>query len=672
MDAQALLQRCQSGDPLAIETLVRTHRQAVYRLALSVLDDPREADEATRDSFVAVVRALRSRRGKPASATRLDAITLELCRKRLRKRRLRERLRWVLRAIFRAPPVEADPGRATVQPKGDAALWAAIAALDENHRLPIVLRYYHDLSVAEIAGALRLREGAVRSRLSAARERLRVSLEPEPGADPGEAGRVTHLSHGEARRLIGETDVRPEVAELALLDAHLAECAECRRYSAELKSLDAAIARTLHTRWDSFSPSDDIAARVPRRMARRSVSRRRTRALPVAGGLSLILGTAMIGWQLLGRPPRPGPAPTEATALASPLPSPGVPVPKGLIAFQSERDGNHEIYVMNADGTGQRNLTRDPGLDLFPAWSPDGTRIAFLSDRADRGRRLDLYVMNSDGTGLVRLTDDTPGRWLWPLSWSPDGARLTAARAMDAADNRPHMHIYRVNADGSGVAPVVEDSDINMDPEWSPAGDRIAFVGLRYTSGVLFGVRPDGSELASLAVSGTRGGYVFDWSPDGARLAYLSSVRSYGPDGRPALELRSMSADGSDDRLILEVGHAQLFSSLAWSPDGRRLAFASDHEWQPGNLEPGSPEHQQLYVVWPDGWGLRRLMESAGRDFEPSWSPDGEWIAFTSNRDGDEEIFVIRIDAALRGGEGALGVRLTHHPGSDSRPAWQP
>jgi RNA polymerase sigma-70 factor (ECF subfamily) len=172
-----LIERCRAGDALAVEALVRAHEQAVYRLALSVLDDPAEADEAAQDSFVAALRALKSYRGEAAFTTWLYAITVNVCRARLRRRRAWGRLMRTLRAALRLgsnPP--ADPEAVVIQNEADADLWNAIAELDEKHRLPVILRYYQGFSIAEIAQRLGISEGTVHSRLFTARERLRAQL----------------------------------------------------------------------------------------------------------------------------------------------------------------------------------------------------------------------------------------------------------------------------------------------------------------------------------------------------------------------------------------------------------------------------------------------------------------------------------------------------------------
>ena len=91
----------------------------------------------------------------------------------------------------------------------------------------------------------------------------------------------------------------------------------------------------------------------------------------------------------------------------------------GKIAFRSDRDGNGEIYVMNADGTNQTRLTNNSAEDIWPSWSPDGTKIAFMSDRDGNG---EIYVMNADGTNQTRLTNNSATEYC--PSWSPDGTKI--------------------------------------------------------------------------------------------------------------------------------------------------------------------------------------------------------------------------------------------------------
>jgi RNA polymerase sigma-70 factor (ECF subfamily) len=176
-DTFQLISLCRAGDADAIESLVRRHQSLIYRLAVSILNDPAEADEATQDVFVAAINRLDSYRGEASFTTWLYAIALNVCRGRLRKRRVRERLTQAVHALFRVSgEAEAHPEQVVVQREADAALWQAIQALDDPLREVVILRYYHELLLDDIARVVGVSERSVRNRLHAAHERLRIRL----------------------------------------------------------------------------------------------------------------------------------------------------------------------------------------------------------------------------------------------------------------------------------------------------------------------------------------------------------------------------------------------------------------------------------------------------------------------------------------------------------------
>ena len=189
METLQLLQRCRTSAAAnaaayaaAIEELVSLYQPMVYRMALSLMDDPAEADEAAQEALVQALSALDSYRGEAAFTTWLYAITLNICRGRWRQRRTRERLAQVVGALFHLARAEeaAPPETAALHHEQEASVWQALQALPENLRLPVILRYYHDLPVAEMARGLGVSERTVHTRLRAAHERLRVLLKDKP------------------------------------------------------------------------------------------------------------------------------------------------------------------------------------------------------------------------------------------------------------------------------------------------------------------------------------------------------------------------------------------------------------------------------------------------------------------------------------------------------------
>lgn len=185
MDSTELLAQCRAGDRVAVEQLVRDYQPQLFRLALSILDDgsqngSADAQEVTQDALLAALRSLDSYRGEARLSTWLYSITLNLCRNRLRARRRRERVRSIFERL--TSPIDASPSRpedVLIQKQSDLNLFDIVQSLNEKHRLPVILRYYHNCPVAEIAQILDIPEGTVHSRLNTARKKMRNHIGSE-------------------------------------------------------------------------------------------------------------------------------------------------------------------------------------------------------------------------------------------------------------------------------------------------------------------------------------------------------------------------------------------------------------------------------------------------------------------------------------------------------------
>jgi RNA polymerase sigma-70 factor (ECF subfamily) len=169
-----------SDEASAIEKAIAMYRTDVYRLAYSILEDPHEAEDGAQDTLLAALCAYDSFHGDSSLKTWLFAITINICRTRLRRRRVRRHLDRLTFGLFNLQEnANCLPEESALQNEADRAVWRAVHRLDEKHRLPVLLRYYHDLPVAEIAAMLDIPAGTVHSRLNVARRRLRRMLEEE-------------------------------------------------------------------------------------------------------------------------------------------------------------------------------------------------------------------------------------------------------------------------------------------------------------------------------------------------------------------------------------------------------------------------------------------------------------------------------------------------------------
>jgi TolB protein len=252
-----------------------------------------------------------------------------------------------------------------------------------------------------------------------------------------------------------------------------------------------------------------------------------------------------------------------------------------------------------------------------PAWSPDGTRIAFVAAGAGIND-YDIWVMRADGTGFINLT---PNVVLTERShsWSPDGTRLAFTSTLNARDAASSVEV--VDADGRGRRVLATGSR----PAWSPDGTRIAYHG---EGGIhVLGVAGGGDRLVAPAASSFAGRP--SWSPDGRRIAYVR-------DG----DVWVLDADRSDPLPLTSFPAGRFAYAPAWSPAGSTIAFAV--------ASVSAPVSNDVWVVRDDGTGLRRVMRATFVEAGPDWAPDGRSLVFaaaTSDNDAiDWEVELYRAD----------------------------
>jgi Tol biopolymer transport system component len=312
-----------------------------------------------------------------------------------------------------------------------------------------------------------------------------------------------------------------------------------------------------------------------------------------------------------------------ASGLVPTKPSAQTTSPEGKIVFvrpgtePSEHcfgQSCNDIWVMDADGTNQTNLTNTPDTNEGqPAWSSDGTRIAFTSDQDEVGGFTDIWVMDADGSNQTNLTKtpDTPNAdnfHEYQPSWAPSGAQLAFVRELEGQIISEQDDIFVMDANGENATNITQTDASERDPDWSPDGAKIAFSGVR-----------NGGE-----------------------------------------EILTMDPDGQNEEILTEEGFDAFDEAPDWSPDSTKVVFM--RQSQVG----GCCEPWEIWAVNRDGSGDTNLTNHPSDDMGPSWSPDGSEITFSSTRDanapGESDIYAMPAPTTLPPSE-AASVTTSQHSG---------
>lgn len=296
---------------------------------------------------------------------------------------------------------------------------------------------------------------------------------------------------------------------------------------------------------------------------------------------------------------------------------------------------DYNIYSVETSGSNKRSLTTS-GYDHFPVVSPDGKSIAFESERNGNTQ---IFIINSDGSN-ERLLTSSKGINISP-TWSPDSKQI----AFSANRSSPHVkddyNIYVINADASNERQI-SDGQHDYYPFWSPNGKHIAFTSLSDSESALYVMNADGSDLRRLAQTLDIANAV--WSPDSKQIIFCAE-KSPTIDHTISIEDRnrniySIDVDGVNLRR-LTVNHG-FHGDPAISPNGKQIAFSS--------YEDGQDTSFSIYLMNSNGSNLHRLTSNIN-DEEPKWSPDGKYIAFmtntsTSTRGDSWKIYIIGADGS--------------------------
>jgi len=268
------------------------------------------------------------------------------------------------------------------------------------------------------------------------------------------------------------------------------------------------------------------------------------------------------------------------------LPGPATAQPQGRIVFVSSRDGQfNKIWVMNANGSAQTQLSFGTGNETDPAWSPDGESIVFVSNPVPGSDGTHITLMDRHGQGMRNITTE-PGGYRHP-QFSPDGTQMLFSKRIGDSETE----LFVIGSDGGERRHLPMPLDVAAgdvasfdQPTWAPDGLTIAFWVWRQ------------SEQRS-----PNNGHVYRAGIDGQHLEMLTD--GVGRNGDPA-----------------------------WSPDGLHIAFFG-----------ARPEGEGIFLISATG-GRPELLPVVGVIGGPRWSPDSEWITYVSTRDGSQDIFIVRAD----------------------------
>jgi Tol biopolymer transport system component len=255
----------------------------------------------------------------------------------------------------------------------------------------------------------------------------------------------------------------------------------------------------------------------------------------------------------------------------------GPTTPNGLLALSmANEQRDHYIAVVNPDGSAFRAITTGDVLDMSPAWSPDGVKIAFW--RASQEKSSGIWVMNADGTDAHPLLETQAS--IGSIAWSPDGTKIgwidVFTPPFSGSDLEDPQDFYVMSSDGTDVTAIVTDGQVTD----------------------------------------------FAWSPDGSEI--VLERQSGLPDNRVGYDLSIVNANGTGETTLTE-DHSSM--DPAWSPDGTKIAFVGS--------APGEWRQRDLFVMNVDGSDRKQLTTGAGAVENPTWSSDGTKIAFVAFPNAD-------------------------------------
>ena len=307
--------------------------------------------------------------------------------------------------------------------------------------------------------------------------------------------------------------------------------------------------------------------------------------------------------------PTPTPTPTSTpTSTPTPTPTQGAPtLPSypagGRIAFQTDRDGNSEIYLMGCDGSGQTNLTNNSAEDKHPSWATGG-KLAFSSNRNAAGG-YDIYLLTLDPWEVTRLTtnaanDESP-------AMSPDGSKVAFVSYRDS-DGDADIFVMKVS--DRSVVKITDNTAEDLDPAWSPDGTKLAFASDSDGNFDIYTVNPDGSGTENLSASDAN-----DRWPDWGKDVFDDEFIAFDSDRGEGVAVYTMYYDGTDQLRTVAGNTAASDREPSWAPSGEYLVF---HRTPVDNVE--------LFTMDYAGGDQVNIGGNEAGASSPDWEPHDSYV----------------------------------------------
>jgi len=259
-----------------------------------------------------------------------------------------------------------------------------------------------------------------------------------------------------------------------------------------------------------------------------------------------------------------------------------------------------DVFIMDADGSNPRNVSNSvTGDEIEPAWAPNSQQIAFASDRADAFQVYDIYVANNDGSGLANVTNSLHISERFP-HWSTDSSQLVFTSEMGS-----NSSIVRVDKNGTNKTAVYSDGDgRNYWPQWIPNNSKISFVRQPTIPGCLTTINPDGTDSSCITnFPGLHSARTNRWNTTGTK----SLIQGYDPSDGYWNYLYTFDTNTQQLQKLMLVTP---FSAFAWAPDSSQIVYVA-----PGN------SNDDIFIANSDGSNATNLTETLGnRERDPDWS----------------------------------------------------